>query len=140
MEDTLISYKTAKLAKEKGFDIEVQAMTCGEGYPIVFNPQEESPYNWNSRNGYSIPTQSLLQKWLREKLNIYINACIGYSEYTPCDSVYFQYELLYITDRIDGQDYGANCHKEISKKRNYSTYEEALEEGLYQALNLIKDE
>ena len=63
--DQLILFKTAELAKEKGFNWETQAVFTDFNKVPYSNPQEETPYNWNSRAGYSAPTQSLLQKWLR---------------------------------------------------------------------------
>jgi hypothetical protein len=68
---------------------------------------------------YSAPTQSLLQKWLREKHDIIVN-------------VYPHYESLGVRDgwfvRIEGKD-------AIWKK--FSNYEEALETSLKEALLLI---
>ena len=124
MTDQLISIETAKLAKEKGFHEETQAMTVGENYPIVSNPQEESPYDWNGRKGYSIPTQSLLQKWLREKHNIDIlikpwTGDIKGSKTYAADVTIF------------GSTRYVKCLR-------LNTYEEALEQGLRQGLLLIK--
>lgn len=64
-------------------------------------------------------TQSLLQRWLREKHNIHIG--------TVCNNLQdllFSSEIIYIGDCLV-----TNTHK---------TYEKALEEGLYEALKLIK--
>ena len=52
MEDTLISFETAKLAKEKGFD-------------FIYLINDEL-------TNHSLITQSLLAKWLREVHNIEI--------------------------------------------------------------------
>ena len=52
MEEQLISYETAKLAKEKGFD-----------FIYIID---------NELTNHSLITQSLLQKWLREVHNIHI--------------------------------------------------------------------
>ena len=52
MEDTLINFETAKLAKEKGFD-----------FIYIID---------NELTNHSLITQSLLQKWLREVHNIHI--------------------------------------------------------------------
>ena len=63
MEEQLISFETAKLAKEKRFDL------TKLGY------KEE---NGEIIDTYSTTTQSLLQKWLREehKIHIVIMPCI----------------------------------------------------------------
>lgn len=63
MEDTRISFETAVLANQKGFDI-----YCGkESY---FKNNE--PDGWDS-DRIEKPTQSLLQRWLRETHNIDIS-------------------------------------------------------------------
>ena len=123
MTDQLISFKTAKLAKEKGFHEETQTMTVGENYPIISNPQEESPYDWNSRKGYSIPTQSLLQKWLREKWFIHIVIQVFHS--TIGKEWTFSADVFYENGKIDRSGLTED------------TYEEALEQGLIKALKLI---
>lgn len=72
MEEQLISFKTAKLAKEKRFD--------GETYRyynhhrlVDVDYHDNNLYNWNNslnKNYISCPTQSLIQRWLREEHNI----------------------------------------------------------------------
>jgi hypothetical protein len=61
MEDTLITFETAKLAKEKGFEFKVVWE-----YILGFKNNHE-------RDKY-LPTQSQLAKWLREKHNIHLIA------------------------------------------------------------------
>ena len=56
MEEQLISFETAKLAKEKGCDLE--SCTCG-GYPECICYDKRI-------------SQSLLAKWLREEYNIIV--------------------------------------------------------------------
>ena len=58
MEEQLISFETAKLAKEKGCNLE--NCTCG-GYPDCICYDKRI-------------SQSLLAKWLREKHNIHLIA------------------------------------------------------------------
>ena len=58
MEDTRINFETAKLAKEKGCNLE--NCTCG-GYPDCICYDKRIP-------------QSLLAKWLREEHNIHLIA------------------------------------------------------------------
>ena len=153
MKEELISFETAKLAKEVGFDI-----PCGQFYDSedsdcdqlgepnsdgIFLQQRRSfgmyeiiIENYNNLidlNGLpldlpqcaSAPTQSLLQKWLRENHEIqimidpeYCNVIRDLSGYSlhVCD----EYGVL----SVDGE--------------YYKTYEEALEAGLLEALKLIK--
>lgn len=77
MSETIISFETAKLAKEKGFDWEVRSSF----YKMTFedtwrnNTDENSKLkNWNIGEYISRPTQSLLAKWLREVHNIDVSA------------------------------------------------------------------
>ena len=61
MEEQLISFETAVLAKEKGFEFRVV-------WEYILGFKEDS-----ERDKY-LPTQSLLAKWLREKHNIHLIA------------------------------------------------------------------
>lgn len=110
MEDQRISFETAKLAKEKGF--------------VDF-----SKFPDNIPNHI---TQSLLQKWLREKHNIiiyvlpeydkpkmYYRACILVTNIEICKRNNFRFE--YYTN-----DFGTS-----------ENHEESLEIGLQEALKLI---
>jgi len=122
MTDTLITFETAKLAKEKGFnepcywryneDQEITATKIG---------MHEQPNFYSG--SYAAPSQSLLQKWLREKHNIHI-----WVNYYRC-AWFFS---LGITDIEHGMTY---CFAEFDI---HETYEEALEEGLKSALKLEK--
>lgn len=125
MEDKLIDFTTAKLAKEKGFNIvskhwydQTEALNPIEGIRgamMYFNV------------GYA-PTQSLLQRWLREVHNLHI-----YIDTTP------------LFDKMQGSKYKSTIKVPFSPFKwttgHYylgNTYEEALEEGLLQGLKLIK--
>lgn len=134
MEDELISYQTAVLAKEKGFNI-----VCF--YKYDRHGELRKPYleNGSSTNVdfrvdltdllenynrydfiYSVPTQSLLQKYIREKHNIIIepiyNSTYNYFECVVHDIIKLKTHRLKV----------------------YSTYEEALEDGLqYILINLL---
>jgi len=117
MKDQLISFETAKLAKEKGFDIPYRGYNDnGELYPSWFvndNNYRNLPY-------YFAPPQSVLQKWLRDEHNIVVFVSFAYGDFGR---------------------YAAEVH---SKKMNvvdgftiFDNYEKALEEGLQEALKLI---
>lgn len=130
MEEKLISLETAKLAKEKGFDEEVSY-----AYNVarwrkdndLIDLTSDNPWKYNSDPDntdedylISAPTQSLLQKWLREIFNIHINITFGQ-------------EKRYMFSIVDIE----NCEL-ILEKGFYSNYEEALEDALLEALNQIK--
>lgn len=135
MKEQIVSLKTAELAKEKGFN-----ESCINCYG--FNKQLEDPnnlwfysceggmqiddwyfnHNTDSRCRYSAPSQSLLQRWLREEHNIIV-MILPYKDFAADvnDSI------MYMPIIYSVKDY-----------KKFKTYEEALEEGLYQALNLIE--
>ena len=130
MEDTRVTFETAKLAKEKGFYQEPNRRKVPYyNYKGEFNGdvtdflrkylREEDTSEVES---VSAPTQSLLAKWLREEYNIIV---------------------LVDYEGIDGYYYKFYSYKEGNKNydasdKNYNTYEEALEAGLQEALKLIK--
>lgn len=115
MKEQLISFETAKLAYEKGFRLSTNPF----GYVTQFYNHNTGTLLHYGRTGktnlkkaYYAPTQSLLQKWLREKFNKLVLVDIG-------DTPYLSFEH--------------NCSRDI-----FDTYEQALEEGLQAALKLIK--
>lgn len=144
----LISFKTAILAKEKGFAIKSNiafdlqnnnkiinfkdlAITefiedCETGYrDKAFNYLKNS---WksvtdNTDEGYFLlaPTQSELQKWLRDhKLNVFVQWL---------DSNIFRYRIQVMDENSKIKGYTSS---------SYGSYEEQMEKGLYEALELIK--
>lgn len=117
MHDEIVKYPTAKLAKEKGFNENTRFGFNGLYEPHHLKITEFGYLQRNSElldNIYSAPTQSLLQKWLREVHNVNI---------TP---------PLYYTNR------GYACTI-IAEKYTifYKTYEDALEDELYKQLTKI---
>lgn len=120
MNEQLVSLPAAKLLKEKGFDIK-----CLWWYDLSTNKLScfENSYRYQQRQlekEINTPTQSLAQKWLREKHNIHIeimNMRTGWYCYIhyPCDS-----------------------QEGIGAENPFDSYEQALEAGLIEALKLIK--
>ena len=114
MEEQLISFETAKLAKEKGFNIRPDVYTS-------FEPNGDS-YGCNKYEEEIIaPTQSLLQKWLRELTKKHIVI------------VELSVDEKYKVNVWDGM-----CTEFRSwRDKDFNNYEDALELGLQQALKLI---
>ena len=139
MKKELISFKTAKLAKEVGFDEK-----CSHYYVLDFQSFKADgvlhktglPNDWDNSNILQFvkrtnqphlapaPTQSLLQRWLREKHNIdiIVKPWSGDVEDTK----------KYAADVCI---FGTTTYIKLAR---VDTYEEALEQGLLQALKLIK--
>jgi hypothetical protein len=129
MKEELISFETAKLAKEKGFDISVDGRWWYHCDYLDWRLSEKGASKWHpDEDSFPAPTQSLLQKWLREAHNIQIVVDVyDDSEHFPRYSI-------------------RGCHwvkwGEGSEFIKYEckTYEEALEIGLQEALKLINNE
>ena len=130
MEDQLISFETAKLAKEKGFN----EPTHGRGWVNNYynhlgvlkgdvtelvkaqvHKKDTKPFET-----IAAPTQSLLQKWLREKHNL---MCF----------VDFPNDWSYFTGTVIRKGSSDMVVREIEQ----DTYEEALEVALLESLKLI---
>lgn len=118
MEEQLVSFETAVKAKEKGFN-EKSKMYGSQNIPQIEN-YNETKYNIY-RDYYFAPTQSLLQKWLRDIHNIDVTVKPFIKVVVK---VGYHYEINSKTD------YGSNIAQ---------TYEQALEVGLQKALNLINN-
>lgn len=123
MEEQLVSLEVAKLLKEKGFD-----EYCENIYRID-TEQLMKTFRKNStlpRVCCSVPTQSLAQKWLRERGNLHIsiyNNASGYGyEITKADN-----GTHISNDMNDGPNSGGL----------WDTYEGALEAGLLETLKLV---
>lgn len=126
IEEQYVSFETAKLAKEKGFDIPTR-YGFSERRSLV---RVDTSDNWNQdKELYSRPTQSLLARWLREKHNM----CIEILS-TAYGFIWF----------ISNTDSGTcrYCSNDIGpfEAEAYNTYEKAMENGLQYALNLLNKE
>jgi hypothetical protein len=126
MQEQRITFNTAKLAKEKEFDVLCEHSFSEHDSGIQDNNQNGFR-NWNKeyKNSYSRPTQTLLQKWLREVYNTHLMVEPYYNE---------QKLLVYGFDLITER-----TEEETIVEKGFKTYEEALEVGLHEALKLIKN-
>jgi len=122
MKEQLITFGTAKIAKEKGFDI-----ACIDYFTPLTHKLESYTFCIKSNSlsdNISAPTQSLLQKWLREEHSLHME--IFLSDNSPYTGYYYRVMTIgqYFTTSHDGI---------LSDKFEY-----ALEKGLQEALKLIK--
>lgn len=139
MDDTLISFETAVLAKQKGFDEETQSFyhkngelsdsdeTCDAGCEGGMRFSQHF-FKYNSNKGYihgvfACPTQSLLQRWLREVHNIHITLTYDFITYDIC---------------IFSPDKQREIISRLFEEIYFTQYETALEMGLQEALKLIQ--
>ena len=141
IEEAYVSFETAKLAKEKGFNELCNSDYCKGliNYPHADNEYTNSQISEDGR--ISRPTKSLLARWLREKYNVHV---------IP--------KPIYDSDRLE--QYGCDIHcpdknglvftiispvfpvyKQTSNHnmtKELGTYEESMEAGLQEALKLIR--
>lgn len=133
----ICTYELCKLAKEKGFDLD-----C----PMFYNPEGKLKYGWaydpmnsgldmrdmlchNSKLplGFgaecTAPTQSLLQRWLREEKGLHISIPLHKGEY----KYFWAIDSLNRKKKVDDIAYNL-----------FDTYELALEDAIKFALkNLV---
>jgi len=122
MEEQKVMFEIAKLAKEKGFDDYYRDCYDQQGIIIPLFRQAaliETVF-------CSAPTQSLLQRWLREVHNIYVNS----DYYQGYPEVRFYYDIKILID----DNYNGNQDSDDA----IYTYEQAMELGLQEALKLIE--
>jgi hypothetical protein len=122
MEDTLVIFETAKLAKEKGYP-QTTGKMFDNGKLKKVSISLGHPSDYKDRF-YSAPTQSLLQKWLREVHDIQVNPNHTYTKSNIC----LGYNLS-----IESGKYNY-----LGKYIYGDSYEDVLEAGLQEALKLIK--
>ena len=128
IEESYISFDTAKLLKEAGFDLSCRGVyvTDRTGYyefREYDNKQTTDDLCWNTEDGfqyeYLAPTQALAAKWLRDVHRIDI-----------------------VIDVIDEKDYCCDIFQNKQRKSIAESvkqsFEEVLEDGLKYALGLIK--
>lgn len=147
MKDIRIDFQTAKLAKEKFFCAGNRSIFTHYHKGYTYDGDKNHPeshrkneirednsfYTINGHGSdssnkyytlYERPTQSSLQKWLREKHNIIIT--ITHWTKQPVNGEMWDNCFDYDFQQLE--NHGTTPHK---------TYEEALEEGLLTALKLI---
>ena len=126
-----ILFETAKLAKEKGFDLiqsfgNVSLLYTKGGEPLAYT-NYGFMFSGLSDGYISGPTQSFLQKWLREEHDIHTSSFpVVKNRYYPTVSLILNFGLEPI---VSGP---------YEPSESNPTYEEALEEALVTALKLIK--
>jgi len=121
MEEQLITFETAVLARSKGFNeptkqfysitvtTEAQILACED---LVANTEL---IHDSEIKDYSAPTQSFLQKWLRESRNV----------------------IVFVQPSFRG--WNNNLSLTINNQALvFQSYEKALEAGLIEALNKLK--
>ena len=150
MTEQLIQHNTAKLAKEKGFDLETINSVCfhHDKFLNTNKVRNSIPINWNKEKTfesefeeYSVPTQSLLQKWLRDVKKIDIEIVRHYPE--SARDFWIGHIKFYRKNILrENEDYLVSLDVFPNEDRGVyeaGTYEEALETSLIEALKSIQN-
>lgn len=106
--EEICTYEVCMLAKEKGFDV-----------PTAKNYKHKNGITCNA------PTQSLLQRWLRENHNADVWVDTAATMDTKNQRCYY-WHIAYESD--------GRCIYILDSMLSHSTYEKALEEGLKEAI------
>lgn len=154
MEETIVGFETAKLAKEKGYSVggtseytlyKKKYVYDGDPTHPESHKKGEVRYNdsWYHKNGetpfdkpnesyevFEAPTQSLLQKWLRDEkgIDIVINT-------HSMDVNERGYSVYY--GRFMNGEYWTGISFGNSDDDRFETYEQTLEFALVESLKLI---
>ena len=126
MKEKQITQTTARLAKRAGFYIPVVSFNVKDSRVTGFNRNPKEIYyktgfpdfGYKASDLFIIVSQSVLQKWLREKYNIHVIPSWLYS------------------------GYGYSIYSTHWNRQNgiLGTYENAMEKGLQEALKMILKE
>lgn len=124
MKEQIVEFNTAKLAKEKGFNLYQPNQYSGTN-TVLYNYIEATVKLYNDI--ICAPTQSLLQKWLREVHKIHIQI----ENVNVPEKEKWIYEIMRLPVGVI-----VLWNEETSLI--FDTYEQALEIGLQEGLKLIK--
>ena len=120
--EEICTYEVAMLAKEKGFPLRKVIKQDGRAF---FYELPQSHPDWANCDAWYLPTQNLLQRWLRQEKNIHIAVF-------PNLRNSYEYDwIVYIK--------GKECWlPTYSALNDFDTFELALEDALKYALeNLV---
>lgn len=122
IEESYVSFDTAKLLKDIGFNVPVNT-----SYSEDRNPEYDLfPNNFNKlQDKFSRPTQALAARWLREVHKLHVFAKRIYE---------------YALDKFSWGYYIQSSNYEYCKnfEIGFDEYEQAMEDGLREAIKLIK--
>lgn len=122
MIEELVTLETAKMLKEKGFN-KFCSFAYIDEYCNLMSVHTTNSLIDKMGLGYSAPTKSFAQKWLRQEKNLHIEISYMYGNYWIYDILTIpEHDLVGLSDR---------------PIIHYGTYEEALEAGIQEALKLI---
>lgn len=123
IKEQFVSFETAKLLKEAGFNEQCRYNYDNVGGFRWFKIGEPTPKGW-----VPCPTQALAARWLREVHGLNISACFIYDKSMESGKGWFYMR----EDTNQNESNSVYCSIE-----NYKSFEEAFEVGLKETLQLI---
>ena len=131
IEESYVSFDTAKLLKEAGFDVPCMSYyELEDGEVVRKGSIGSSDYNAYEDTVCSRPTQALAARWLREVHDTFVKMERVGSFDGKEFRFYWSFSIISVSTA---------CLKSISGGR-YDGYEEALEVGIVQVLERIIEE
>lgn len=124
IEEQFVSFDTAKLLKEAGFDVPTSTHYSNSG-EVWWSSIPEDNNNDKSCKACSRPTLALAARWLREVHGIHVGIDLVYIKPMTGKWICF----IRFTD---------DCGNPYCSTGWFDRYEEALETGLREAIKLIK--
>ena len=130
-----VSFETAKLLKEKGFDEDID-LWYDENGEIFSQHKYDISQDWRVKQGqevYQCPTPQMAMKWLREVHNIHIEVRLTNHSFSSLIAVPRYYWIIFNAKEVKWMD-ESTAHESMS----YETFEEACEAAIKRCLeNLI---
>lgn len=152
MKEQLIELETAKLAKEVGFNV-LCLNLHGEDLGYMGVHKVDNCNQMNAKDQFSAPTQSLLQKWLREEKKMEVTVVPVFRDKCGYDSFKrdgYAFDIMQIEpcQFLTWADFNRCAEDRDEEQKEYpedewclspsvSTYEQALEAGLVEGLKLV---
>lgn len=129
IQEDYVSFETAKLLKEKGFDENCSRSYVKDKLAVdqgFNNSYYTTMYSDGSYRPISAPTLQMVMKWLREVHSLYIDIVTSFSQ----DGICYTFSCSNVMDLIQGTK-GTSYNE-------YQTYKEACEAAIKYCLeNLI---
>lgn len=119
-QEDYVTIEVAKLLKEKGYNEKCSSLYLSNA-TFIEDMYSCKDFEKKIENGfYDAPILSQAAKWLREEHNIHIDVRVGWTSWM------FD---IYTIDSLH--------HFDVEDNREYSSYEEALNKGIKEALKII---
>ena len=129
IEEQFVSFDTAKLLKEAGFDVPIYKHYTKTG-AIWTSAMPEKCNDKMDYMCFPCPTQALVARWLREVHNLHVYAIQTNLPLTEPQTD--EWEWGYLITKINDPNGGSIFDM------NFTSYEKALEAGLQEAIKQIK--